>query len=186
MAKVWIMSETFSPIAPWNEKQSAANFDEIYDWFTWSNQPISWPSKLLRYYFRHLMACLSPAIIQQAYIIHAATKAPPPIPKNSHMTVLDASTMASSPYPKAVVMLPQSKANMGIAVPIRAAPMVPKKMRILSVLSANRNSSRKDTVFSPSVSFSSFVYYWLSLNILASLGSSSSWGFMEFAVEYLN
>lgn len=34
MAKVWIISETFSPIAPWNEKQSAANFDEIYDWFT--------------------------------------------------------------------------------------------------------------------------------------------------------
>jgi len=28
------------------------------------------------------MACLSPAIIQQAYIIHAAKNAPPPIPKN--------------------------------------------------------------------------------------------------------
>jgi hypothetical protein len=48
--------------------------------------------------------------------------------------------MASSPYPNAVVMLPQRRENIGMAVPIRAAPIVPKNMRILSVLSANLKS----------------------------------------------
>lgn len=56
--------------------------------------------------------------------------------------------MASSPYPKAVVIVPQRNANIGIAAPISKAPMVPKNMRILSVLSANLNSSRKETIFS--------------------------------------
>lgn len=86
------------------------------------------------------MACRYPAIIQHAYMTQAAMKAPPPIPKNSNMTVLEAETMASSPSPKAVVMLPQSRAKRGMAVPIRVAPMVPKNMRSLSVPSANLKS----------------------------------------------
>jgi len=56
--------------------------------------------------------------------------------------------MASSPYPKAVVILPQSNANIGNAAPISKAPIVPKNMRILSVLSANLKSYRKETIFS--------------------------------------
>ena len=55
--------------------------------------------------------------------------------------------MASPPSLKVVVMLPHNSANIGMAVPMRAAPMDPKKMRILSVLSANLKSYRKETIF---------------------------------------
>jgi hypothetical protein len=70
-------------------------------------------------------------------------------------------------------MLPQRRANNGMAVPISVAPIVPKNMRSLSVASANLKSWRKETVFSYVSGFLSSIRTAAVSSSLASEGSSS-------------
>lgn len=71
----------FSPIAYWKAKESFEKSEESYDCLFWSNHPISWRSKLLRYSFLLAIPCLSPVMIQHANIPHPEKIAPIPIYK---------------------------------------------------------------------------------------------------------
>lgn len=100
------------------------------------------------------MACLSPAIIQQANINQPATNTPPPIPKKINITYRALLTIESPPFPKESVMLPHNKAKAGSAAPIANEAKEPMIIRMISALVAKRKRWKKET-------FSTSAYFYV-------------------------
>ena len=123
---VYRKTDIFSPMAPWNASVSKANFDDNSDWFSKSNHDIYCFSKLFKYVFRHLIACLSPVNIQHPNIIPDAKNCPIPKYTNKRRVYLDKSTNASAVIPeKLFIMSPQSNPIKGKIAPLAIEAIVP-------------------------------------------------------------
>ena len=144
MDKIVITFEIFSPTASWNDIESLAKFDTISACERVSYHAISWRSKLLKYYLRHLRACFSPDIIHPATMTIPSTHTDPPKIRQLKKCCLT-SLFPQFSYQKASIMSPVMKAKIGMAAPIAAEQIAQKIMRMIYFLLANRNRDKKDT-----------------------------------------
>jgi len=127
-----IIKAIFYPKAPWKLAVSELKFELSYAWFIVSNHPIYCFNKELKYWFLHLVACLSPVMSQQLIIIHPATQVPIPKYINFLRTSIAKSTIESALNWKTSVNYPQNKMNNGVPPPTINAPIVPNIINNLS------------------------------------------------------